>query len=84
MTYQASSGGGGSVKSYATVVGNGSSLTYTVTHNLGTENIIPSTWQTASPYELVVPTYSIVDTNNITVTFASAPAVGAYNVVVMG
>ena len=62
-------------RKYTTIIGNTTDLTYTVTHNLGTTNIINSVRRAIAPYDVVYPTVSIIDTNSISITFTEAPTV---------
>ncbi len=77
-------GGGGSVSKYATTIGDGSTLVYTVTHSLNTSDISVAVWELTTPFELVFPTVAIATVNSITVTFSSAPASNSMRVVVFG
>jgi len=74
---------GGLVK-YSTTIGDGSSTTLTVTHNLGSRNVIVQVFLTASPYDEVEVGVERYDANTVKLYFASAPASGAYTVVVIG
>jgi hypothetical protein len=74
--------------SYATTIGDGSSLVYTVTHNLGTEDIVVEvhTIPTGSPPfagEMEIVDVTIVDANTVTVTYGVAPALNSERVVVL-
>lgn len=71
------------VRKYAAAIGNGALTTIAVTHNLGTRDITFSIYN-ASTYEVVMADAVITDTNTLTLTFATAPASGAYRVVVHG
>lgn len=74
----------GAVGKYATNVGDGTSTTITVTHNLNTTDVTVSLRETASPYNGVITDWQIVDANNIKLLFATAPTSGQYRVVVTG
>jgi hypothetical protein len=73
-----------SLAKYSATVGDGSSTTLTVTHNLGSRNVIVQVFLTASPYEEVEVGVERYDANTVKLYFASAPASGAYTVVVIG
>lgn len=66
--------GGGSVNSYATTIGDGSNLSYTITHNLGTRDIILQARNVSSPYENYNVAWEATTINTATVYFDSAPA----------
>lgn len=71
-------------KKYAANVGDGTSTTITVTHNLGTTDITISIIETASPYNAVITDWQRVDANSIKLLFGAAPTSGQYRVVVIG
>lgn len=73
---------GGAAK-YAVTVGDGSSLTYTVTHNLGTSDVQVSVISLATT-QIVFPTVSVVNANEVSVAFSVAPAANTMRVVVGG
>lgn len=73
-----------SLSKYSTTVGDGSSTTLTVTHNLNTRDVIVQVYRTASPYDEVDVGVERYDANTVKLYFASAPASGAYTVVVIG
>ena len=64
-------------------IGNGSSTSITVTHNLGTSTPVV-VLRDASTGAYVDTDVAVVDSNNVTFTFASAPATGAFNVTIIG
>lgn len=74
----------GGVTKYVTTVGDGTNTTLTVTHSLGTRNVIVQVYLTASPYDQVDVGVEAYDTNNVKLYFATAPASGAYTVVILG
>ena len=68
---------------FAANVGDGSSTSYTIAHNLGTLDVVVqlvlvSTGETAEA-DVTRPT-----TNTVAVGFASAPASGAFRIVIVG
>lgn len=72
------------VRKYAANVGDGASTTITVTHNLGTRDVTAQVYTNGSPYDTVWCEVQRTDTNNVALVFGSAPASGAYRVVVHG
>lgn len=66
---------------YTTTIGNGSSTTITVTHNLGTRNVVVSV-KNASTYAEVECDVAATTTNTVTLTFATAPTQDQYTVTV--
>lgn len=69
---------------YATTVGDGSSTSITVTHNLNTRDVIVQLVQAASPYDVVYATVAAATVNTVTLGFATAPASGSLRCVVHG
>jgi len=74
----------GGTSKYSTTVGDGAATTYTITHNLGTRAVIVQLHLTASTYDEVECDVKAATINTVTLTFATAPASGAYTVVVIG
>jgi hypothetical protein len=66
---------------YAANIGNGSATSYVVTHSLGTVDVIVML-KDNSTLEEVIADVVITDANNVTVSFASAPALNAYRVII--
>lgn len=69
---------------YSVSIGDGSSTAYTVTHNLGTKDVICQVYDNATPYAQVEVDVEHSTTNTLTLRFAVAPASNAYRCVVMG
>lgn len=69
---------------YAANVGDGSSTSIVVTHNLGTADVHVQVYRVASPLDQVFPDIQMTSTNTITLIFATAPAAAAFRVVVIG
>lgn len=61
-----------------------SATSYTVTHNLGTKDLVVQVYEVQSPYAQVEVDIEHTSTSTITVKFAAAPSSGAYRVVVTG
>jgi len=72
------------VRKYATSVGDNSSTSYTVTHNLGTKDVIVGVYDNSSPYADVVCDIQHATTDTVTVLFSTAPTTNQYRVVVHG
>ena len=72
----------GSVQQVTATVGDGSALTYTVTHNWATSNATVSVRNTSTGVE--VETDVTFNTNTVVVGFAVAPTTNQYTVVVQG
>lgn len=66
---------------YAANIGNGSATSYTVTHSLGTVDVIVMIKDNTT-LEEVFADVVITDANNVTVSFALAPASNAYRVII--
>ena len=64
---------------YKTTIGDGSTLTYTITHSLGTQDIMPMIGGDSVPeWEL-----STVDANSVSITFTEAPAASSITVLIL-
>ena len=70
-------------RKYATAVGNGSSTSFTVTHNLNSEDVVVSVRE-ASSGAVVVASITHTSANVVTVEVNSAPASNGLKVVVIG
>lgn len=69
------------VKKYAAAIGDGSTTAIVVTHSLGTRDVVVTLYD-ATAYNEVDTDVVHTSTTTITLNFASAPASGAYRVVV--
>lgn len=72
------------VRKYATDVGDNSSTSITVTHNLGTRDVTVSVHDAASTYDEVECDVQMATTNTITLIFVTAPTTNQYRCVVHG
>jgi hypothetical protein len=73
----------GGARKYTTTIGDGVTTLYTVTHSLGSENVVTSITNTATR-EVVDADVINAGANDITIEFAEAPAEGAYTVTILG
>jgi len=70
-------------RKYSTTIGDGSTLVYTITHNLGTLDVVASVRDLLTTNEIVYPTVAPASTNTVTVTWTVAPATNGYRVTVL-
>lgn len=68
---------------FTQIVGDGTSTSFVVTHNFGTQDVLVMVRQNSAPYAIVNADVEITDSNNVTVKFASAPSVDEYKVIIM-
>lgn len=66
---------------FAANIGNGSATSFVVNHALNTVDVVAQIKENSS-LELVIADIIITDANNITVSFATAPALNAYRVII--
>lgn len=69
-------------RKYVSNIGNGSATSYTLTHNLGTRDVIVQIMDNTT-YEVVVADIVMATTNTVTVAFATAPTSNAYRAVII-
>lgn len=67
---------------YVGLIGDGSATSFTVTHNMGTKDVIVQV-SDASTYEVVIANVAVASENTVTVNFATAPAASAYRVIII-
>jgi hypothetical protein len=82
-TRQTTAAAASSVATYNTTIGDGANTKYQVLHNLAKSNIITVVRETTSG-NIVYPSLQYANTNQINVSFVSAPASSFYTVSVMG
>lgn len=69
---------------YTETIGDGVANPITVTHNMGTRDVMVQVRETGSPYEHVGVTVESATTNTVTLTFGTAPTLNQYTVIVIG
>jgi len=69
---------------YTVAFGDATNVTFTITHNMNSRNIMVIVRETDSPYEVVYPDIALTTVNTLTLTFAVAPALNKYTVTVIG
>lgn len=67
----------------AQTIGNGADVTFSVVHNFGTKDVLVQVYD-VNTYDTVITDVVRTNTNQIDVSFSTAPASGAYRVVVTG
>lgn len=67
----------------AKTVGNGTDLSFTITHNFGTRDVVVQVFDNAT-YDTVFADTVRSSTTAVTVSFSAAPATNAYRVVITG
>jgi hypothetical protein len=72
------------VRKVTGTVGDGLTTSFTFTHNLGTRYVTVQIFEASGPYGQVEADVEHTDANTATIRFASAPATGEYEVVVVG
>ena len=80
-TSKAVTAAGLAARSFATTIGDGSSTSLTITHNLNTRDVIVQIYDTTN-YDTVYADVVRTSTTAVTATFASAPSSGAYRALV--
>jgi hypothetical protein len=73
----------GFMSRYTVDVGDGAATSYTITHNLGTLDVIVQVYRKSDGVE-VVTDVTRATTNTVTLIFATAPAAAAYRTVILG
>lgn len=71
-------------RKYSANVGDNSSTTINVTHNLGTQDVVVQLRNNSSPYDVQYATVECTNTTTVTLMFATAPATNALRVTVIG
>lgn len=67
---------------YATTIGDGSTSTFAITHNLGTRDVVVVARNAASPYEVIDVRWEATSTSQVTLDFSAAPTNNSVRVAV--
>lgn len=70
-------------KRYATDIGDGSATQYTVTHNLGTRDVVVMVRRNSGNYDTVLCDVDVLTTNTVRLTFATAPTSNLFRCIVL-
>jgi len=70
-------------RKYKTTLGT-SATSYTITHNLGTKDVVTAIYEVASPFAQIETDVEHTSDSVVTIRFAVAPTAGEYRVVVIG
>lgn len=82
LTLDAANGYG--VRKLAYNLGDGSSLSYVISHGLSTRDVTVHVYENATPYGQVETDVEHTDSNNTTIRFTQAPEADKYRVVIVG
>jgi len=74
----------GRLRKFVQTIGDGSATQYTVTHNLNTRDVQVQVFRTSGAFDLVLVDSEATTVNSVTIRFATAPALNAFRVVVLG
>lgn len=74
----------GTVRKFSQTIGDGSTTSIVVTHNLGAREVVVQVFETGTPWGDILPDIRRTSTNTITLIYPTAPASGEHTVVVTG
>jgi hypothetical protein len=69
---------------YSVTIGDTTNTSYTINHNLNSQDITVTIRQVASPYEVVYADIECTSADTLTVKFAAIPGANKYRVTVTG
>jgi hypothetical protein len=70
------------VGKYTANIGDGTNVSYTVNHALGTRDVQCTVYRNATPYDEVIVDVQHTDANNVTFLFSTAPTTNQFRVVI--
>lgn len=65
-------------------IGDGTTTSVLITHNLGTTDLTVAVYSATTPFAEVIPDVQHTSTNTVTLVFATAPTASQYKVVIIG
>lgn len=74
----------GATGKFSANIGDGSTTSWVLTHNLGTSDVVVLLRQTASPYAQVIADVQMTSANSVTVNFTNAPSSNQYRATIVG
>lgn len=69
---------------HAETIGDGSSTSFSVTHNMGTRDVSVTVRENNSPYEVVYTDIEVETENSVKIKFADAPSSDEFRVIIIG
>lgn len=72
------------VRKFTELIDTDGEYSQTITHDLGTRDIVVNVYETTSPYSQVEADIEHITTSGVTIRFGSVPSANAYKVVVIG
>lgn len=73
----------GRVRRFQQTIGDGTATQFTVTHNFNTRDVQVQIYRTSGNFDLVIADIDLTSLNAARITFNSAPAAGAFRVVIV-
>jgi hypothetical protein len=70
------------VTKFAANIGDGTNVSYTVTHSLGTRDVQVKVYRNATPWDEVIVDVAHTTANTLTVLFSTAPTTNQFRVLV--
>lgn len=74
----------GKTSKYTATVGDGVALSYVITHNKNSRDVVVALRETVAPYATVYTDIEMTTVNTVTVYFSTAPTAGQYTITVIG
>lgn len=75
-------GGAGAPSAYSSTIGDGTSYSYPITHNLGTRDLVVVARNASSPYEVIDINWQATSINVTTIIFSSPPALNSIRITI--
>lgn len=69
---------------YTALIGDNTNTSFTVTHNLGTKDLLVQIRRNGSPYDIIDAGIEMTTDNDITITTTTIPSTDEYKVIIIG